>query len=268
MGEVLLKKRDFDAAPEEVAPRGGSGRERRQPCGAGLGRWSSDPKASPQPKEEAAGAGEPLAAGAGTTARTYYVAGVLWRTKDPDSATDAFRKALELDPEHSDAALELRLIEQRRGKPGTRAPPACSPDCSSGSGRADGKESACWWRIADVRSLRMTRAFAAQGRLRGGHRPRRRAGPGEGGGGAAGGLRCGAARTRTRSRSARPCAQRDPTCPSSWSAPTGRRRQEPVPWRPAPTTTCRSPCCSRSWCSGCSSCSSAGASRSPARRRH
>ena len=50
------------------------------------------------------------------TARTYYVAGVLWRTKDPDSACDAFRKALQLDPGHSDAALELRLIEQRRGK--------------------------------------------------------------------------------------------------------------------------------------------------------
>jgi Tfp pilus assembly protein PilF len=44
------------------------------------------------------------------------VAGVLWRTKDPESATEAFRKALQLDPQHSDAALELRLIEQRRGK--------------------------------------------------------------------------------------------------------------------------------------------------------
>ena len=45
------------------------------------------------------------------------MAGVLWRTKDPDSATDAFRKALEIDPKHQDAALELRLIEQRRNKP-------------------------------------------------------------------------------------------------------------------------------------------------------
>jgi Tfp pilus assembly protein PilF len=44
------------------------------------------------------------------------VAGVLWRTKDPDSAADAFRQALEIDPKHPDAALELRLIEQRRGK--------------------------------------------------------------------------------------------------------------------------------------------------------
>ena len=55
---------------------------------------------------------------AGLTARAHYVAGVLWRTKDPDSAVDAFRKALEIDPNHSDAALELRLIEQRRGKTG------------------------------------------------------------------------------------------------------------------------------------------------------
>jgi hypothetical protein len=50
------------------------------------------------------------------TARTYYVAGVLWRTKDPESAVDAFRRALEMDPKHADASLELRLIEQRRGK--------------------------------------------------------------------------------------------------------------------------------------------------------
>jgi len=42
---------------------------------------------------------------------------VLWRTKDPESAVDAFRKALEIDPQHQDAALELRLIEQRRKQP-------------------------------------------------------------------------------------------------------------------------------------------------------
>ena len=52
----------------------------------------------------------------GPTARTYYVAGVLWRTKDPASAADAFRKALQMDPKHADASLELRLLETRQGK--------------------------------------------------------------------------------------------------------------------------------------------------------
>ena len=77
----------------------------------------SDPKATPATKEEAASLINRALRAPGVTARTYYVAGVLWRTKDPDSAVDAFRKALEMDPQHSDAALELRLIEQRRGKP-------------------------------------------------------------------------------------------------------------------------------------------------------
>ena len=52
----------------------------------------------------------------GTTARTYYVAGVLWRSKDPASAADAFRKALELDPKHTESSLELRVLESRQGK--------------------------------------------------------------------------------------------------------------------------------------------------------
>jgi len=52
----------------------------------------------------------------GVTARAYYVAGVLYRIKDPSGSADAFRKALELDPSHSDASLELRLLEMRGGK--------------------------------------------------------------------------------------------------------------------------------------------------------
>jgi predicted TPR repeat methyltransferase len=75
-----------------------------------------DPKASQQAKEEAASLINQALRAPGVTARTYYVAGVLWRTKDPESAADAFKKALEIDPRHADAALELRLIEQRRGK--------------------------------------------------------------------------------------------------------------------------------------------------------
>ncbi len=117
MGEVLLKKRDFDAALEKF--RRAVDLDANGDSLAALA-WAlvSDPKASPQSKEEAAGLVNRSLRAPGTTARTYYVAGVLWRTKDPDSATDAFRKALELDPEHSDAALELRLMEQRRGKSG------------------------------------------------------------------------------------------------------------------------------------------------------
>ena len=77
----------------------------------------SDPKASQPAKEEAASLINRALRAPGVTARTYYVAGVLWRTKDPESALDAFHKALEIDPKHPDAALEIRLMEQRRGKP-------------------------------------------------------------------------------------------------------------------------------------------------------
>jgi curved DNA-binding protein CbpA len=115
MGEVLLKKRDFEAAITKL---------RRAVDLDGTGdaiaalAWSlvADPKATPATKEEAATLINKALRADGVTARTFYVAGVLWRTKDPDSAVDAFRKALEMDPNHSDAALELRLIEQRRGK--------------------------------------------------------------------------------------------------------------------------------------------------------
>jgi curved DNA-binding protein CbpA len=117
MGEVLLKKRDFEGAIAKL---------RRSVDLEGNGdnlaalAWAlvADPKATPATKEEAASLVQRALRAGGVTARTYYVAGVLWRTKDPDSAVDAFRKAIELDPNHSDAALELRLIEQRRGKQG------------------------------------------------------------------------------------------------------------------------------------------------------
>ena len=117
MGDVLLKKRDFEAAITKL---------RRavdlEPNGDSLAAlaWALvlDPKATPSAKEEAAGLINRALRAPGATARTFYVAGVLWRTKDPDSAVEAFRKALELDASHSDAALELRLIEQRRGKQG------------------------------------------------------------------------------------------------------------------------------------------------------
>ena len=115
MGEVLLKKRDFPEATAKI---------RRavdlDPNGDALAAlaWClvSDPKSSPAAKEEAASLINRALRAHGATARTYYVAGVLWRTKDPESAVDAFRKALEIDPRHPDAALELRLIEQRRNK--------------------------------------------------------------------------------------------------------------------------------------------------------
>jgi curved DNA-binding protein CbpA len=115
MGEVLLKKRDFEGALHKLRHA-----VDLDPSGDALAAlaWGlvSDPKATPQTREEAAALIQRALRAQGISARTYYVAGVLWRTKDPDSAVDAFRKALELDPHHSDASLELRLIEQRRGK--------------------------------------------------------------------------------------------------------------------------------------------------------
>lgn len=115
MGEALLKKRDFEAAISKLRRS-----VELEPTGDALAAlaWSlvADPKSSAKSKEEAASLINRALRAPGVTARTYYVAGVLWRTKDPDSAVDAFRKALEVDPQHSDAALELRLIEQRRGK--------------------------------------------------------------------------------------------------------------------------------------------------------
>ncbi|HUJ29025.1 MAG TPA: DUF4388 domain-containing protein [Myxococcales bacterium] len=115
MGEVLLKKRDFDGALNklrhavELDPNGDS-------LAALAWALVSDPRSTPQSKEEAASLVQRALKAPGLTGRTFYVAGVLWRTKDPDSAVEAFRKALDLDPNHPDAALELRLIEQRRGK--------------------------------------------------------------------------------------------------------------------------------------------------------
>jgi curved DNA-binding protein CbpA len=117
MGDVLLKKRDFGAALEKL--RRAVDLDASGDALAALA-WClvSDPKSSPQAKEEAASMINRALRTPGATARTFYVAGVLWRTRDPESAADAFRKALEMDPRHPDAALELRLIEQRRGKQG------------------------------------------------------------------------------------------------------------------------------------------------------
>ena len=115
MGEVLLKKRDYEAALTKL--RRAADLDATGDVLAALA-WGlvCDPKVSHHAKEEAASLINRALRAPGVTARTYYVAGVLWRTKDPESAADAFRKALEIEPRHADAALELRLIEQRRGK--------------------------------------------------------------------------------------------------------------------------------------------------------
>jgi len=115
MGETLLKKRDFVPALDKL--RRAVELDASGDALAALA-WClvSDPKSTAQGREEATSLINRALRAPGATARTFYVAGVLWRTKDPDSAADAFRKALEIDPKHPDAALELRLIEQRRGK--------------------------------------------------------------------------------------------------------------------------------------------------------
>ncbi len=73
----------------------------------------NNPAATAASRQEAASLIQRALRAPGPTARTYYVAGVVFRAKDPESAAEAFRKALELEPGHADAALELRLLEMR-----------------------------------------------------------------------------------------------------------------------------------------------------------
>jgi curved DNA-binding protein CbpA len=115
MGEVLLKKRDFEGALQKL--RHAVELDANADALAALA-WAivSDPKATAAGKEESMTLINRALRAPGTTARTYYVAGVLWRSKDPASAADAFRKALELDPKHTDSSLELRVLESRQGK--------------------------------------------------------------------------------------------------------------------------------------------------------
>jgi hypothetical protein len=114
MGEALFKKRDFEAAivklrrAVELDPNGDA-------LAALAWALTNDPKSPPAAKEEALALVPRSLRAEGATARTYYVAGVLYRTKDPAGSADAFRKAIELDPSHADASLELRLLEMRGG---------------------------------------------------------------------------------------------------------------------------------------------------------
>jgi curved DNA-binding protein CbpA len=115
MGEVLLKKRDFEGGLHKL--RRAVDLDPNADALAALA-WGvvSDPKVTAAGKEEAMSLINRAVRAAGVTARTHYVAGVLWRTKDPESAAEEFRKALQLDPKHADASLELRLLETRQGK--------------------------------------------------------------------------------------------------------------------------------------------------------
>jgi DnaJ-domain-containing protein 1 len=120
MGEVLLKKRDFPGAIQKLrqAVEADANGDTLAALAWGL---LNDPAASNLHKEESAVLIQKALRSPGLTARTYYVAGVVWRTKDPESSIEAFKKALELDPHHPDAALELRLLEMRQSKSGKKA---------------------------------------------------------------------------------------------------------------------------------------------------
>jgi curved DNA-binding protein CbpA len=115
MGDVLFKKRDFEAAivklrrAAELEPTGDS-------LAALAWALTNDPKSPPAAKEEALALIRKALRAEGTTDRPYYVAGVLYRSKDPAGSADCFQKAVEIDPSHADAALELRLLEMRHGK--------------------------------------------------------------------------------------------------------------------------------------------------------
>jgi curved DNA-binding protein CbpA len=114
MGDVLFKKRDFEAAIVKLRRA-----VELDPTADALAAlaWAltNDPKSSPAVKEEALALIPKALRVDGVTARAYYVAGVLYRTKDPAGSADAFRRALEVDPSHADASLELRLLEMRGG---------------------------------------------------------------------------------------------------------------------------------------------------------
>jgi tetratricopeptide (TPR) repeat protein len=115
MGDVLLKKRDYEAAIAKLR-RAVDFDANGESLAALAWALMADPKQTAAGKEEAMTLVNRAVRAAGATARTWYVAGALWRTKDPSGAAEAFRKALELDPRHTDAALELRLLETRQNK--------------------------------------------------------------------------------------------------------------------------------------------------------
>ena len=120
MGDVLLKKRDFTGAliklrrACELDPNGDT-------LAALAWGLLCDPAATPATRSEAEMLIDRSLRVGGATARTHYVAGVSWRARDPSAAEEAFRKAVEVDPNHRAAAQELRLLELRqqrnKGKP-------------------------------------------------------------------------------------------------------------------------------------------------------
>jgi curved DNA-binding protein CbpA len=112
MGEVLLKKRDFAAALTKLhqAVELDANADSLAALSWGL---MNNPAATAESRQEAASLIQRALRAPGPTARTYYVAGVVFRAKDPESAAEAFRKALEMEPGHAEAALELRLLEMR-----------------------------------------------------------------------------------------------------------------------------------------------------------
>ena len=113
MGDVLLKKRDFAGAmiklrrAAELDPNGDT-------LAALAWGLLCDPAATPATRSEAEMLIDRSLRVGGATARTHYVAGVSWRQRDQAAAGEAFKKALELDPNHRAASQELRLLELRQ----------------------------------------------------------------------------------------------------------------------------------------------------------
>jgi curved DNA-binding protein CbpA len=114
-GEVFLKKRDHESAMREL---------RRavdlDPSAEALSllAWGlvSDRNAQAATRDEALNLVTRALKADLQNARAHYVAGVLKRTTEPESALMHFKHCVELDPRNADAALELRLLERRREK--------------------------------------------------------------------------------------------------------------------------------------------------------
>ena len=113
--EVYLKKRDYAAATAEY--RSAVALEESGPYLAGLA-WSLllDPNRGADARDEVRRLLQRAMNTKKPGERAFYVAGILAKGDgDAAKAEQLFRKCLDVDEDHAEAARELRLLEMRRG---------------------------------------------------------------------------------------------------------------------------------------------------------